>query len=325
MPSVVPNMLKVSVIVPIYNARPYLERAVLSVLQHGEVGECILVNDGSTDGSENLCRTMEAGNERVKYFSSPKGRRLGPGASRNRGLREATFEYIAFLDADDYYRENRFAHTAALFDGGAEAVAEAIISENFTEQNRAEATTMVHDIGESEHLFTQMEPFGKKGHFSLCGLTIKDNILKRMGYFSEKLLLTQDTEWIARLVLTAKVKLANFDNPVAIRGLHPGNSTKNLELLRGQRVEMCFQLLRWLHRNKFDHKYVEPVVNTLLKYHFEHNNLRKGHRVKRKLKDLNLLRRLRSINPDLIKLERAAYFRRLVYHLPVKGHLNFYK
>src|SRR5262245_30953172 len=90
-------MARVSVIIPLYNKRPYIARALDSVLQQSLSDiEVLIVNDGSTDGSETI----------VKACTDPRVRLIhqvnaGPGAARNRGLGEATSPLIAFLDADD--------------------------------------------------------------------------------------------------------------------------------------------------------------------------------------------------------------------------------
>ncbi len=89
--------MKVSVVVPLYNKRRFIERALQSILgQSVSDFELIVVDDGSTDGSHEL---VEAVNDpRVRLFRQPNA---GPGAARNRGIQEARGEFLAFLDADD--------------------------------------------------------------------------------------------------------------------------------------------------------------------------------------------------------------------------------
>ncbi len=90
----------VSVVVPMYNAGKFIRPCVGSALNQTMKNiEVIIVDDRSTDNSLNLCREIYGGNERVKIFQQPVNH--GPGAARNRGIREASGEYIAFLDSDD--------------------------------------------------------------------------------------------------------------------------------------------------------------------------------------------------------------------------------
>ena len=90
----------VSVVVPVYNAEKYIRFCVDSALNQTLKNiEVIIVDDRSTDNSLNLCRELYGNNNRVKIFQQPVNH--GPGAARNAGIREASGEYIAFLDSDD--------------------------------------------------------------------------------------------------------------------------------------------------------------------------------------------------------------------------------
>ncbi len=97
-----------SVIIPVYNSEKTLERAIQSVLnQSFNDYEIIAINDGSTDGSLDILKKIE---KKCNYLKIINQENLGPGLSRNRGIEYAQGEYIAFLDADDYW-ENDFFET----------------------------------------------------------------------------------------------------------------------------------------------------------------------------------------------------------------------
>ena len=89
-----------SVIVPVYNALPYLEECVGSLLSQTLKNiEIILVDDGSSDGSGAMCDAIAARHpDKIKTIHKPNS---GAGLSRNAGLEIASGRYIAFLDADD--------------------------------------------------------------------------------------------------------------------------------------------------------------------------------------------------------------------------------
>lgn len=94
------NMIKVSVIVPVYNAEKYLRACVDSILAQTVTElECILVDDGSTDASPAICDEYAARDSRVKVIHKPNGR---ASSARNAGIRAARGEYIAFVDSDDW-------------------------------------------------------------------------------------------------------------------------------------------------------------------------------------------------------------------------------
>ena len=103
----------ISIIVPIYNAEPYLEACTTSLLQQGEV-QVILVDDGSTDGSLALAGELAAQDSRIAVSTQAHA---GQSAARNLGLAHATGEYIAFVDADDCLAPDWCARHMAAIDG----------------------------------------------------------------------------------------------------------------------------------------------------------------------------------------------------------------
>jgi len=98
-------MSLISVIIPLYNARATLPQTLNSVLaQSFNDFEVIVVDDGSTDGS--LEWVQEVNDPRVRVFSYANG---GAAVARNRGVKHAVGEAVAFLDADDYWTPDKLA------------------------------------------------------------------------------------------------------------------------------------------------------------------------------------------------------------------------
>lgn len=95
------NNIKISVIIPIYNAREELAACLSGVLSQSlRELEVICVDDGSSDGSADVIAAFAAKDARVRYI---RQKNLGSGPARNAGLLEAKGEYVAFLDADDSF------------------------------------------------------------------------------------------------------------------------------------------------------------------------------------------------------------------------------
>lgn len=89
----------ISVVVPVYNVKPYLERCVNGILnQTYKLLEIILVDDGSTDGSGDLCESFKSVDNRVRVIHKQNA---GLGYARNSGLEICTGKYVAFVDSDD--------------------------------------------------------------------------------------------------------------------------------------------------------------------------------------------------------------------------------
>lgn len=89
----------ISIIVPIYNAEQYLEKCIDSILNQTFTNfEIILVNDGSTDLTEEICKSFQKKDERIIYVSKENG---GSSSAKNTGMSVAKGKYIEFVDADD--------------------------------------------------------------------------------------------------------------------------------------------------------------------------------------------------------------------------------
>lgn len=93
---------RISVIIPAYNAAATIGKAITSILAQGyPAHEIIVVDDGSTDATGN---TVQAYGDKVTYIRQDN---TGPSAARNKGVQQASGEWIAFLDADDWYLPDR--------------------------------------------------------------------------------------------------------------------------------------------------------------------------------------------------------------------------
>ncbi|MBU5336143.1 glycosyltransferase family 2 protein [Intestinibacter bartlettii] len=95
---------KISVIIPVYNTSQYLARCLDSILnQDFEAYEVICVNDGSSDNSLEILREYEKKSSKIKVIDQVNS---GVAQTRNTALKHASGDYLAFLDSDDFVREN---------------------------------------------------------------------------------------------------------------------------------------------------------------------------------------------------------------------------
>lgn len=228
--------MRISVIIPVYNAEKYVSKAVESALQLNEVYEVILVEDQSPDNALQVCRELAQKYDRVKLFQHPDKGNHGAGASRNLGLEKATGDFIAFLDADDYFLSNRFDAEKELFkDSEIDGVFNAIGTEYLTEKGKEEFQS---NINESELLTVNYPAEGNEVFRGLLGLTPKafgsfftldaltvrrHTIESKKLRFNEALRLHQDSDFIIKLAYHCHLKSGIIDHPVAMRGMHDDN------------------------------------------------------------------------------------------------------
>lgn len=98
------NKPLVSVIMPVYNGEKYIRKAVKSVYEQGVSLELLVIDDGSTDHTEEVLSAYE-GREDFRYIKNEQN--MGAAGSRNRGVGLAQGTYIAFLDADDWWEPGK--------------------------------------------------------------------------------------------------------------------------------------------------------------------------------------------------------------------------
>lgn len=103
-----------SVIIPIYNVEYFLKDCIISVLNqdYSDI-EVLLINDGSTDSSANICDQFQKKDSRIQVYHT---KNLGVGHARNLGIEKAKGDYITFVDSDDYVSQDIYVANIDLLD-----------------------------------------------------------------------------------------------------------------------------------------------------------------------------------------------------------------
>lgn len=249
--------MRVSIIIPVYKAAKFVRQAVESALAQPETGEVILIEDDSPDNSLQVCQELARRYDKVKLFRHPDGKNHGAGASRNVGIKKAQFDYIAFLDADDYFLPGRFLIARQLFeeehsiDGVYEAVGVHFENEDAKKQWRelgAKMLTTMTEYMPPERLFEAQAPIGDSGYTHINGWVVKRCVFKKTGLFDENLRLHQDTAMLIKFAAFGRMMPGRLDCPVAIRRRHSQNragiSRSPRETYR-DRVLMWGTLWKW--------------------------------------------------------------------------------
>ncbi len=220
----------VTIIIPVYNAAKYLKYAVHSALHQLETTEVLLIEDGSSDNSLQVCTTLAEEHPRVRLLRHADGGNHGAGASRNLGIRAAQCDYIAFLDADDYFLPERFKEARRIFaeDPLAEGVYEAVgyhyEDETFKEKRYSKDTlTTMRERVPPDQLFEKQTPVGDAGYCPTDGWVLKKSVFEKSGLFEEHLHLHQDTVMWVKLAAVGRMLPGRLDEAVAIRRIHASN------------------------------------------------------------------------------------------------------
>ena len=205
--------MKVSVIIPVYNVKPYLERCVQSVLgQTYKDIEMILVDDGSTDGSGQLCDELAAKHGQIRVIHQEN---QGLSVARNVGIQQAIGEYVVFLNSDDEW----------LLNDGLQQVVNKV--EEDTDliifkcvhfyNNGSKISIKNYDIENIEKLRTAGQVFDylvrtQQFKMSACFLMIRRKLLMDYGVFFPVGLFSEDVYWSMHLwQYVQKVRIINLD------------------------------------------------------------------------------------------------------------------
>ncbi|MEZ4805938.1 MAG: glycosyltransferase [Flavobacteriales bacterium] len=265
--------MKVSVIIPVYNAERFVREAVRSVLQHEVVSEVLLVEDGSKDESLAVCKGLAAEFPRVRLVQHPDGGNHGASASRNLGIRSAASPFVAFLDADDLFLPDRFDREKELFaadpaldgvygatgvhihDAQAKGLFEGRFSSTLTTLRVAVPPEDLFDA------FMGLSGILDLGHFSLIALTVRKTGLDRMnGLFNESLAMSEDGEFIYRLAYYTRLAPGSIAAPVSLRGVHVANRiTRDPDEDRSKR-NMFKVLLEWAGNSALPDRYRKKLA-----------------------------------------------------------------
>jgi hypothetical protein len=247
--------MRISVIIPVFNAAAYVEQAVASALAQPETGEVLLVEDGSPDGSLAECEKLAAANAAVRLLRHPNGENRGAGAARNLGIEQAACPLVAFLDADDYYLPGRFTEAAALLsarpdvDGVYDFVD--IVAEGAEARQRWEESGWPLRLGVNrevapEQLFEALVG-GGVGAFHTDGIVVRRDLFGRTGLFDPRFRTAQDTHLWIRMAAVGRLVPGPAGHVVGCCRIHAGNRVlgqPRREQVAGVR-QVWADLIRW--------------------------------------------------------------------------------
>ena len=251
----------ISVIIPIYNAEKFISRSIQSAISQKFVSEVIVIDDYSTDDSFEVSKTLENKYPSLIVTRHPGGKNLGPAFARNYGISLTRGKYLAFLDADDFYLENRFSTSVSLLEnesvhGVYEAIGISYLNKNiesfYSAHLRGSELTTISKRINPERLFKRLIG-GKHGNFSLIGMTLRRSALHGIDLFDTEFRIGEDTDFIWRLALYRNLIPGTITRAVAIRNVHGDNHILKYDLVNKERIKLAekwlaYSLLRNLRK-----------------------------------------------------------------------------
>jgi glycosyltransferase involved in cell wall biosynthesis len=198
---------KITIIIPVWNGEKYVEQAIASVLQQDyDNKEVIVVNDGSTDGTEKIIQRFG------KQISSLPQENRGLGASRNAAIQIATGSYLAFLDHDDLWTPSKLTEQmAALLASGQDPLV-------FSHVEQFLCPTLSAEEAKRIAIPQTILP----GHIAGTLLISKSRFAQIGPFLEEKKLLGEFIEWYLRAV-EKKIPILLLDTVAHHRRVHQDN------------------------------------------------------------------------------------------------------
>lgn len=223
-------MPKFSVIIPVYNVENYIEKSIESVLnQNINDIEIILVDDGSSDKSSEICDKYSKKDLRIKVIHKVNE---GLSEARNTGIKNSNGEYLLFLDGDDFWQENSLVNINKNITGK-EDVIFLTMCKYF--ENKKKNSIFFAGLDEKKcgnEIETLLNYIYKSGSFpgSACTKLIKREFLIKNNLFFEKGLLSEDIDWTIKMLLSIKeFKICNNEF-YYYRQQREGSITNNINL-----------------------------------------------------------------------------------------------
>ena len=250
---------KVSVVVPAYNVRSYIEDALVSLeRQSFQEFEVIVVDDGSSDGTFEVVKPFC---ERDSRFQLLQKQNRGLSSARNHGIRHARADYIALLDGDDAYEPDKLATHVALLDSAAEVGVVYSASRVLREDGRP---TFMHLSGKPVRSDPILALLCKNfiGHGS--NAVFRRSLFDEVGEFDEALRSSEDVDFWLRIAATQRWRFYREPRALCCYRVRPSGLSFNV----AQMQRCCEQVIEAAYKRSPE--LVGPVLPTAHAYMYRY-------------------------------------------------------
>jgi len=239
-----------SVVIPLYNKEKSVKSTIESVLnQTFQDFEIVIVNDGSTDKSLEIVNSIR--DERIRIIDKPNG---GVSSARNRGIMEAKYEWIAFLDADDLWENNHLQVVAEMIKSFPN---ERVFCTSFaTSENN-----MYHQKNNSIIIVEDYFKEALNGSVICTGVAvIHRSVFKNVGYFNEILSRGEDLDLWARIGKKYRVIKSNIITALYVQDSENKLTKNQINLNKSIIDHIDFSLI-----SGYEKKYFQKLVLNKIK------------------------------------------------------------
>ncbi len=248
----------ISVIMPCYNAREFVEQAVQSVLEQKHVSvELIVVDDGSDDDSPQVLESLAARYpQQIKFFTQEN---QGPYPARNLGLKQAKGNFIAFLDADDYWEKDCLSSLADVIEKQRADIAYCGWQNVGRQKGTEPYIPPVYEEGDISEAFLSNCPW------PIHAALTRRSVLERVGGFSERYFTSMDYDlWLRLSAVTHNIVQVG-----RVLAYYRWHDTGQISAVKWRQVLDSWRVRRdFIHNNPGCVKHINKTTRRRLRHQF---------------------------------------------------------
>lgn len=256
--------MKYSIIIPVYNVEKYLENCINSILnQTYKNFELILVNDGSSDSSGEICNKYK----KLKNIKIIHKKNRGASDARNNGIKLATGDYVIFVDGDDYLYNNRCLEiiNKEITANKCDILQYKMV--NYYEKNDKYSFNEDLEINNNLKYLDILSSLNNKGFLSIspCNKAIKLDIIKKNNIYFEVSRVAEDIDWSFNLYnYTNSIRYIN-ENIYVYRRERKGSVSTSKNPKKSK--DLLYFIYKWYKKDDID-EILKNIYLNFLAYEF---------------------------------------------------------
>jgi glycosyltransferase involved in cell wall biosynthesis len=221
----------ISIIIPTYNRGHIILETLNSILnQSNSNWECIIIDDGSTDNTEEILNEFIKKDARFQYYKRPVERRKGPSSCRNYGFELSKGDFINWFDSDDLYLPNAFQNFVANFDLNTDVVVSKLEIIDFETGNKINENVIFSQNCIQDYYLRNIV-------FYVCGPVWKRSFLmKKKELFDERISNLDDWDFNLRM-LYQNPEIKYINNPLIQYRTHENSLSNEIQKLNLEEIQ----------------------------------------------------------------------------------------